>query len=651
MKKLLYLFATIAVVSTGVTPVVACGNSATIPEGKTLPAGLSTDAEIVDQIINKLQGANVTIEAGLDTSINNRDTKDAINNELQAQYGLTNTDISALNYITPPRLEPGNEITVPVTVKLGTVSRKVDIIVVLAQTLQEQAESIKQKVPRNFNLMLPDAVGPDVSTPAATKLITDTLLAKTRLKPSDLEEVTYSLPNGDKSLELGEQTLVRAAFTLRDPSGNNLPIHDYFQFYATRAKTDQEKVAAIQNKIGANNIAVPNGTEHQVSALQTEIWQALQTANPDLTKADQANITYSGPNLVDGKAVDVTAHIKINEASVDVTLAVTMKSSAQETAEATQTETNKIVTTNNPLYLTDLYEIPETPVASTATGSVDAATQQMINHALKLRSKGQLTEAQVDAITYTYTNPNSPNATFPDDQKTELNATIKGTGFQPITFHVWVILAHSKPEDQVKAIKGFIDPQITYDIGLVPDYKLFDDGVTANWLKRQIMETNHLKPAAANYITFPGQQTLKNNQVNKDVNVGIQSQKVEDSLTINVKVDQTLAQYVNSIKDKYDKMIGDPFYQSSGGVVLPHSLVGKKAQDPEFTSFLKNNYLNYGLGFTALDLDLSSFTSTNALSQYDQLQVNVTIQAPTLPWLTEPYSISLHFFAKAGPQI
>ena len=277
MKKLINLLAGITLITTTTSNVIACD---------TTDQHGPTDQDRVNNIIAKMKKRHVTVEAGSNTLVNNRDTMQQINKALQDLNALSASDVQAISYINPPLLKAGQSIDVEATIKVGSYTKTILIHVTLAETIPQQVKAFQDKL--NSNKVNTIAATPTKQGASATSTdINDYIVALQRsllvnnpgVTDDDFAKIkSYNSP----PLIEGQTVTVTANFSFTNSIGQT--IDGQLTFLVQRAQTDQEKATAIANKIVTRSFDVTASTTE--SQVRTKLQNALRSANNTLTDAD-----------------------------------------------------------------------------------------------------------------------------------------------------------------------------------------------------------------------------------------------------------------------------------------------------------------------------------------------------------------------------
>ena len=120
------------------------------------------------------------------------------------------------------------------------------------------------------------------------------------------------------------------------------------------SSVDQQTADAIKGKIVAKDLNLPVGTSTNVSQDKQALDKALQAANQTLTAQDLATITYSGPALIPGTAVNVTATITVGSAKDTVNLNVTLDKKTPPPPPSGKVLSGYWYGWNNPVAISDI---------------------------------------------------------------------------------------------------------------------------------------------------------------------------------------------------------------------------------------------------------------------------------------------------------
>lgn len=614
MKKLLNLFAGITLVTAGACTVVACND-----ENKP---NTPSDTSKVDAIINKIKKRSVVVDPGSDTNVNEPDTLKQIINALKDENNLSSIEAQAISFEDPPFLEAGKPETVETTIKVGDVSKVINIQILLAETLQEQIEAFREKINFDDPLKIQAAADdPTITDPTALEnvqnhfqAIKNALFANyPTLTEDDFQRIIsfQSLP-----LVLGQTVNVTAKVRFEDSLGRTQT--EDFDLKVVRAETDLEKAQAIANKMVDRNLFVPNNTT--TATAQARVKTALQNVpnNKTLNVDDLAKIMIEPPyTFVDdpGVAKQIKAIITVGRDKVTVPLTVTQHTTAYENAQNIKkripfTGTSQQSAIN--ISADDLKDgafIIGTNLKEYDASKPETGVQAAINRGLQTRSNNQITASDIQHITYTGTIAEKPDLTQ-GPPATTLTGTIHYPGEasqKAVTFQVNVYIAHNK-FTKGDALRDKINVR-NYDIGLVPDLEVSHEG-TSSQLRNIVQKDNNLTAAEAKQIYFDP-KTL---QPGTDTAVSMNIANGRIIIPIQVKALQSAVQYVGTIQ----KLFSDQNPNLFGS----NNFANKEASDPDVTAFIRTELLD--IGFTDDMFDIITFSSV-ALPENATTQVTATI--------------------------
>ena len=613
MKKLLNLFAGITIITGGASTVVACND-----ENKPNIPNTPSDTSKVDAIINKMTKRNVVVDPGSDTNVNHPETLKEIINSLKDQNNLSSVEVQAISFADPPLLEAGKSQTVAMTVKVGNVSKVINIQVLLAESLEEQIEAFKEKINFDEPLNIQAAAdNPTITDPTEVEkvenhfeAIKNALLANyPNLTEDDFQRIIsfQSLP-----LVLGQTVNVTAKVRFEDSLGRTK--EETFTLKVIRAETNLEQAQAIANKIVERHLFVPNNTTPTtaVANVKTALQNALN--NKTLTGDDLAKITIKPPyTFVDnpGVAAQINAIINVGTAKVTVPLTVTQHTTAHENAQDIKKRIPYTGTSQQSAINISADDLSHgTPVSpGSSLLKYDAAdpntgVQDAINRGLQTRSNNRITASDIQNITYTGTIAEKPDITI-GPPATTLTGTINypGSTSQPaVTFQVNVYIANDT-FTKGDALKDKINVR-HYDIGLVPDLQVSHEGTSAQ-LRNIVAKDNKLTPAEAKQIYFDPKQL----EPGTDVAVSMNIANGRIIIPIQVKALQSAVQYVGVI----EKLFSDQNPNFFGS----NNLANKATSDPAVVAFIRRQLLD--IGFTTDMFDIITFSDT-------VLQANTTKQ-------------------------
>lgn len=279
MKKLINLLAGITLITTTTSNVIACD--------KTDQHGPS-DQDQVNSIIAKMKKRHITVAAGSNTLVNNRDTMQQINKALQDLNALSASDVRAISYINPPILKAGKSVDVEASIKVGQYTKTILIHVTLAETIAQQVEAFQEK----FNSSVVNTIAATPTKQGASETSTDindyivalqrSLLVNNPNPGVTDDDLAKIIAYGSPPLILGQVVNVTANFSFTNSIGQT--IAGQLTFLVQRAQTPEEKARAIANKIITRSFDVDASTTE--SQVQTKLQTALRSANNTLTDAD-----------------------------------------------------------------------------------------------------------------------------------------------------------------------------------------------------------------------------------------------------------------------------------------------------------------------------------------------------------------------------
>ncbi len=338
-------------VSTTVKAIITVGTATAEKDLKVTLA--KTDQQKANAIRDKITNTNLTVSESTNPDITNANTIEAIKTALQSENdALTADDLSAIGF-TGDNLQSGVNAAIKANIQVKAAKAEKDLNVKLAQTDQEKADAIKDKI-TDDTLDIPVGTNVDTTNPGTIREIKTVLAThNTDLTPDDLMKISFA------SATLRPFTSVTVVATITVGSATATVNLDL-----TIAATDQQKADRIKNKIIDVNLSMSAGTNPDTTNAYTIalIKTALQTANSALTIEDLATISFSDTTLQAGTPVTVTATITVDTAKATKDLNVTLAQSDQQQADAIKAKINDV----------DLTVPPETNPDTTASATVDA---------------------------------------------------------------------------------------------------------------------------------------------------------------------------------------------------------------------------------------------------------------------------------------
>ena len=285
----------------------------------------ATDQQKADRIKNKITNVNLNIPAGTDPDTTNAYTISAIKTALKSDNPtLTTEDLATIGF-SDTTLQAGSSVVVKATITVGQATDEKDLNVTLAQSDQQQADAIKEKI-NDVDLTVPPETNPDTTVSATVDAIKVVLEAENvSLSASDLNYITFS----DTTLQKGSSTPVIAIIKVGSATATK-------DLNITLAQSDQEKANAIRDKITNVDLTVPIGTDTDTNndATITAIKTALEAENQTLTTDDLGTITLATTTLRAGTPVTVTATITVGSATATRDLNVTLAQTPEQEAKA-----------------------------------------------------------------------------------------------------------------------------------------------------------------------------------------------------------------------------------------------------------------------------------------------------------------------------
>ena len=403
--------------------------TATITEGTgvttvtlnvTLP---QTNQQKAQAIANKIIVYDLDIAAGKkDVSDRSDDISTALRaanqNNTNAMLPLTESDTNFISYRTENNipLVAGSATPVKATITIGQSTVGFDLNVTVAQSDQEKADAIKDKI-ATVALEVPAGTPTDTSN-TTTKAAIDTKLktANTKLSDDDIAKITYT-----GVLQPGIATNIQAKIKINDDEALVI-------LSVTLLQTDQEKADAIKDSIKNTTITVPSGTNPDASDSTTKVAidDALKAENPHLSDTVLAKITYSG-TLEAGKTVTVVATISERGATATKNLQVILAQTDQQKADAIK---DKITVLD--------ISLP----AGTNPDTANPATKTLIDNALKAANT-TLSDDDIGKIKY--------NGTLEAGKAVPITGTITiGNDTALVTLNVTLLQTDQDKADAVR---------------------------------------------------------------------------------------------------------------------------------------------------------------------------------------------------------
>ena len=609
MEKLLNLFAGITLVTAGACTVIACND-----ENKP---NTPSDTSKIDAIINKIKKRIVIIDLGFDTNGNEPKKSKQIINALKDQNNLSSIEAQAISFEDPPLLEAGKSKTVATTIKVGIVSKVINIQILLAESLEEQIQAFRNKINLDDPLKIQVAADdPTITDPTALEnvanhfqAIKNALLANyPTLTEDDFKKIIsfQSLP-----LVLGQTVNVTAKVRFEDSLGRTQT--EDFNLKIVRAQKNLEKAQAIANKMVDRHLFVPNNT----TATTAEASVQSAPNNKILTDDDLVKIEINPPHKFmnnPGTAEQITVVITVRTgteaARFDVSLTVTQHTTAYENAQNIKkripfTGTSQQSAIN--IFADDLKDgatIIRTNLKEYDASKPETRVQVAINRGLQTRSNNRITASDIQNITYTRTIAEKPDITHGPPDTTLTGTIVYPASFgQPaVTFQVNVYIANNK-FTKGNALRDKINVR-NYDIGLVRDLEVSHEETSAQ-LRNIVQKDNGLTVTEAKQIYF----SLKTLKPGTDVAVSMNIARGRIIILIQMKALQSAVQYVGMVQ----KLFSDENPSFFGS----NNLANKAASDPDVTAFIRTELLD--IGFTADMFDIITFSNV-------ALQKNVTTQ-------------------------
>ncbi len=474
-----------------------------------------TDQENADEIRDKITNVNLTVPADTIPDTSNVATITAIKTALQSENTtLTSEDLAKINFAAVT-LKGGESVEVTTTIRIDTATATKDLNVTLAQTDQQKADAIKDKI-INADLTVPVGTDPNTMNNSTISAIRSNLrLENSSLTTPELEQITFS----DTTLQAGSPVEVIATITVGTRVANKT-------LNVTLAQTDQQKADAIKDKIIDVALTVPVGTSPDTANPNTitAIKDALQAANPTLTDPDLRAISFGAVSaiLTAGKPLTMTATITVGTGVATKELNVTLAKTDEQKANAIK---DKI--TN------DTFNVP----AGTNPDTSNAATITAIKTALQ-NANSTLTTEDLGTITFAST-------TLQDNIPVAVQATIT-VGTETATKGLIITLAETDQQkvDAIKAKITNVDLTLVSSVDTAttnPDTDAFIG--TALISENQSITSEDLgKISYADTTLQAGQSVV----VVATIAVGTAS----DTINLNVTIAQTDQQKADAIKDR-----------------------------------------------------------------------------------------------------
>ncbi len=510
MKKLLSLIGAISIVGSGVSTVVGCGDDFSKPK--------NNDQEKANAIKDKIKKFDLTVENLLPKGTENSETIKAIKTALQEENPtLTAKDLAKISF-EETTLTAGRAVTVKATITVNKAKAFKDLNVTLAQTNQQKADAIKEKI-INDTLIVVTGTNPNITNNETITAIKTVLQeANQSLTDADLATITFT----GKNLEVGTGVTVTATITVGTEGTVGTAKKD---LNVTLAKSDQQQANAIKGEISNPNLNVPTGTNADTTNAGTiaAIKKALQSKNPSLTTDDLMKIEFSSATLRPFTSVRVVATITVGTATATRDLNVTLVESDKQKAERIK---DKIINVN--------LDIP----GSTNPDTTNTATIAAIKTALQSENTN-LTDEDLVLISFSDT-------TLQSGTSVVVKATVT-VGSATAEKDLNVILAQSD-QQQADAIKAKIrDVNLTVPVGTPTDTS---NQATVDEIKIALANANALLSisdlAAINSFSLTTLQAGVATPVIANITVGVASAQKD----LNVTLAQTDQQKADAIKAK-----------------------------------------------------------------------------------------------------
>lgn len=369
MKRLVIVFASITLVATSTSSVIACNARQTSFPGSLIePSSTKIPGSLIGPSTKTNQGVADDIKTSINKAIqsvteikiskNYSNLKDpatiaTLNEALQEQAGLNlsgstgdPTDPTAnpptgewadLSYsltstANDDNLTPYSDNIIQINIKVGTGasagSASVNNVKCHSATQKQtankdEAQAIAQKVNAQLptQIDVPSDTNRDTTT-EATRTILNTELAHSITSLTGTTGTSTVLPTGDWSHITYEGQLATPGsegtikMIITEGNGNDQYKTVIDNIKVTVAQTNQQIANAIAGKINNKTIMLPDGTNTDLTNPNTKnaLEAELRTANPSLTTADLKYISFqNGPLATPGTAKDITVAVNVNE--------------------------------------------------------------------------------------------------------------------------------------------------------------------------------------------------------------------------------------------------------------------------------------------------------------------------------------------------
>ena len=284
-----------------------------------------TDQEKAEAIKDKITDVDLTVPTDTSPDTTNSATITAIKKALKSENDtLTDPDLRTIT-LASAILDAGKSVTVAATITVGTGMATIDLNVTLAQTDQQKANAIKDKI-TNDTFNVPAGTNPDTTNAATITAIKDALQnANSTLTNQDLGAIKFA----SATLRDNIPVPVQANITVGAATATRGLI-------ITLAETDQQKVDAIKAKITNVDLTLVASVNPETTNPDTDafIGTALQSENQSINAEDLGKISYADTTLQVGQSVTVVTTIAVGTASDTINLNVTIADTDQQKADA-----------------------------------------------------------------------------------------------------------------------------------------------------------------------------------------------------------------------------------------------------------------------------------------------------------------------------
>ena len=297
---------------------------------------------MANAIAGKITEDNLVVSQQTNPNISLPQTQTTFKQALRdANASLTANDLATMQY-RGNNLQKGvaSELDLNINVN-GSIVRK-PISALIANSDQQQAQAIRDKIVTTSGLEVPPDTNPNASNQDTERSINTALRAQNPgagLTNGDLAKITYS-----GTLQKGSAVNLQGSITF----GTTPPIT--FQVSVSLAQSDLEVAEAIKQEISQPNLVLPALTNGTVAANQSAIFDKLVQENPGVGPSiNRINFNNPGQNLTPGVNNVVTAQIKVNDAIVSVDLTITLNETFSKT-NLTNTSSNSPTKIGNRIY-------------------------------------------------------------------------------------------------------------------------------------------------------------------------------------------------------------------------------------------------------------------------------------------------------------